>query len=173
MGRRIAQRLARRIAFTVALACLLVGAQGGKEQQPKNEPSPNSGLKKSDAVVKSTATATKPDADGKQSVTITLDIDKDWHVYANPLPKDFSGVPTTIIVTANSKPEDVKIDYPVGKVKQFPTGDEYKAYEGNVTISVAVRRAKGDTSPLQVSVKFQACTDKKCLLPATVQLSVP
>ncbi len=36
-------------------------------------------------VVKATATADKPDADGKQTVTITLNIEKPWHLYANPV----------------------------------------------------------------------------------------
>ena len=173
MRRGIAQRIGRRTAFTIALVCLLIGAQAGTDLLVKPKPAQTGGLKKSDTVVKATATATSLDADGKQTVSVALDIEKGWHVYANPLPKDFSGVPTTIIVTAKTKLEEVKIDYPAGKVMQFPNGDEYKAYEDKLTIPVAVRRAKGDTSPLQVTVKFQACTDKKCLLPATVQLTVP
>ena len=40
---------------------------------------------KSDSVVKATAAAAKPDADGKQTVTLTLAIDKGWHLYANPV----------------------------------------------------------------------------------------
>ena len=41
--------------------------------------------KGSDSVVKATATASKPDADGKQTVTITLTIDPKYHLYANPV----------------------------------------------------------------------------------------
>ena len=40
-------------------------------------------------------------------------------------------------------------------------------------IKATVKRAKGDTSPLEVSVKFQACDEKMCLLPATVKVAVP
>jgi hypothetical protein len=36
-----------------------------------------------------------------------------------------------------------------------------------------VQRAKGDTGPLEVTVKLQACTDKTCLLPAIVKREVP
>ena len=50
---------------------------------------------------------------------------------------------------------------------------KYRVYEGKVTIKAAVRRAKGDTSPLEVSVKLQACDDKQCLLPATIKRTVP
>ena len=36
-------------------------------------------------LVKVDATATKIDADGKQIVTVTLDIEKNWYIYANPV----------------------------------------------------------------------------------------
>src|SRR5262245_43164434 len=173
MGRGIARRIGRRTVFTIALVCLLIGAQAGTDLLVKPEPAQTGGLTKCDTVVNATTTVTSLDADGKQTVSVALDIEKDWHVYAYPRTKEFSGVPTPIIATDKPKPQEVKVDYPPGKVMQFPSGDEYKAYEDKLTIPVAVRRAKGDTSPLQVTVKFQACTDKKCLLPATVQLTVP
>ena len=45
--------------------------------------------------------------------------------------------------------------------------------QSGVRIKLTVQRAKGDTEPLELTVKLQACTDKKCLLPATVKVSVP
>jgi hypothetical protein len=45
-------------------------------------------------------------------------------------------------------------------------------YEEKAEIKVVVQRAKGDTDPLELAVKLQACTDKKCLLPATVKVPV-
>ena len=42
----------------------------------------------SDSVVKATAVADKPGPDGKQTVTLTLAIDKGWHLYANPVGTD-------------------------------------------------------------------------------------
>jgi hypothetical protein len=130
--------------------------------------------KKSDAVVKVKATADKPDADGKQTVTITLDIDKRWHLYANPVGNDeFTNAQTTVTVSAGAKPEDVKIDYPAGTVLKDATLGDFKIYEGQVTIKAQVRRARGDTGPLEVSVKLQACDKGSCLLPATVKVTVP
>src|SRR5947208_44785 len=72
---------------------------------------------KSETKVKATATATKLDKNGMQKVTITLDIDKSWYVYANPVgDKDFADNRTTISFKANGKVvADVK--YPVGKGK--------------------------------------------------------
>jgi DsbC/DsbD-like thiol-disulfide interchange protein len=126
--------------------------------------------RRSDAVVKVTATADKPDAEGKQLVTVTLKIDDNWHTYAHTLPKDFPGVPTSVTVNAKTKLEVVKVDYPEGKL--IKEGD-YNGYEGTVPIKVTVRRPKGDTNPLEVSVTFQSCTKTSCLFPATVKMSVP
>ncbi len=132
--------------------------------------------KKSDSVVKATAKADKPDADGKQTVTITLDIDKSWHLYANPVGnEDQVSVQTTVLINAKAKPEEVKIEYPAGKLVVDTVVGNYKVYEGKVTIKAAVKRAKGDTSPLEISIKVQACNDaeKKCYVPATIKITAP
>src|SRR5262249_51633681 len=72
--------------------------------------------KKSDAVVKADARADKPGADGQQTVTVTLDVSKPWHLYANPVGnKDLADVETTVSVAGKAKVE--KVEYPAGKVK--------------------------------------------------------
>jgi DsbC/DsbD-like thiol-disulfide interchange protein len=130
--------------------------------------------KKSDSVVKVTATADKPDGDGKQVVTVMLTHNEGWHTYANPVGQDdLAAAQTTVTVNAKTKPEDVKVDYPEGKVIKDKIVGDYKVYADKVTIKATVKRAKGDTSPLEVSVKIQACTAKECLIPATVKLTVP
>jgi DsbC/DsbD-like thiol-disulfide interchange protein len=128
---------------------------------------------KSDSVVKIETNAGKPDADGKQVVTLTLTIDKGWHLYANPAPKDFPGVPVEVKVSGKTKPAGVKVDYPEGREVKDATIGDYKVYEDKAEIKITVQRAKGDADPLDLAIKLQACTDKKCLLPATVKVSVP
>jgi uncharacterized protein YyaL (SSP411 family) len=143
-----------------------VAANGKEEAQ--------AGAKRSDAMVKVEATADKPDADGKQLVTVTLTVHEGWHIYANPPGlKDLEDVQTTVTVTAKTKPEEVKVEYPESKVIDDKVIGKYLVYEGKVTIKARVRRAKGDTGPLEVSIKFQSCDDKMCLLPATVKRTVP
>jgi DsbC/DsbD-like thiol-disulfide interchange protein len=129
---------------------------------------------KSDAKVKVTATADKPDSSGKQVVTITLQIDKGWHTYANPVgQKDFPGLPTAVTITAKVKPLKVTVDYPKGKLENDPNGGgTYFVYEDKAVIKATVQRAKGDTSPLEVSVRIQACDQNSCLLPATVKRTI-
>jgi thiol:disulfide interchange protein len=133
------------------------------------------GAKNSAAVVKATVKADKLDAGGKQKLTITLDIDKDWHLYANPVGlKDLEDSQTTVSITSKTKLEDVKIEYPAGKIHKDEVVGDYAVYEGKVMIQATVQRAKGDAGPLQVNIKLQACSDvfKTCLVPATVKKTV-
>jgi thiol:disulfide interchange protein len=128
--------------------------------------------KKSDEVVKATAKADKPDADGKQVVTITLDIDKEFHIYANPIGnEDLASNQTVVTITGQGDPK-VKIEYPPGKVKPDKVVGDYKIYKDKVTIKATVQRARGNGGPLEVAIKLMACTDTKCLQPGTVKLKV-
>jgi uncharacterized protein YyaL (SSP411 family) len=134
------------------------------------------GAKKSDAVVKITAKAdpAEPGEDGKQVVTVTVEIDKGWHIYANPAGNDdVASVQTEVSVAAKTKPKDVKVEYPEGKEIKDAVVGNYKVYEDKTTIKATVKRAAGDTSSLEVTVRFQACNDKQCLLPATRTVKIP
>lgn len=129
--------------------------------------------RKSDSVVKVDATTDKPDADGKQTVTITLDIENGWHVYANPVEnEDLTNAQTVVSISAKSKLENVKVEYPGGKL-QKDRDEKYKIYEGKVAIKAQVKRAKGDNGPLEITITLQACNDKTCLLPATIKKELP
>jgi uncharacterized protein len=128
--------------------------------------------KRSDTVVKAEAKADKIAADGTQAATITLTIDKGWHIYANPVGNDDLGDSQTVAtLSSKSKLRSVKVEYPAGKVVKDKTVGDYKTYSGTVTIKATVRRAKGDAEPLDVAVKVQACNESQCLLPATLKLT--
>jgi DsbC/DsbD-like thiol-disulfide interchange protein len=134
-------------------------------------PAPAAPLK-SDSVVKATAVAAKPDADGKQTVTLTLAIDKGWHLYANPVGlEDLASVQTNVKVKAAGDVQNVKIDYPAGKKVKDSVLGEYLIYEDKAVITVNATRAKGDDSPLELTIKVQACNDNTCLLPAEVKVT--
>jgi hypothetical protein len=129
--------------------------------------------KKSDSVVKVSATADKVGADGKQVVTVTLMIDRDWHVYANPVGQtDLDDAKTTVQVIGKVKPASVKIDYPAGELVKDKVVGDYRVYHGKATIRATVQRARGDTSALEAVVRFQSCSKGRCLLPATVKVPV-
>lgn len=129
---------------------------------------------KSDSEVKISAGATKPDSAGKQTLTVTLVHNKGWHTYANPVGNDdFDSNKTVVTVLAKGRPVPAKIDYPAGKITKDKAVGDYNVYKEKVAIRAHLQRASGDTSPLQVQVRIQACSDKGiCLLPATVKLTV-
>jgi DsbC/DsbD-like thiol-disulfide interchange protein len=128
---------------------------------------------KSDAKVKATAKASKVGADGKQTITITIDIDKDWYIYANPVKsEDFEDNKTRVTIKAKEKLE-ADVLYPAGKTKEYGK-IKMNIYEKSVVIEAIVKRSAGDTSPLQVSIDVNSCSAKGvCLQPGTVKLTVP
>src|SRR6516162_1066291 len=83
--------------------------------------------------VKITASAGKPDSDGKQVVTLMLKIEKPWHLYANPVgQEDFPGIPTTVSFPGKT----ATIEYPKGKKVPDPSDNKkfMNIYEGEITI---------------------------------------
>jgi Disulphide bond corrector protein DsbC len=71
---------------------------------------------KSDSKIKATATASKIGADGKQTVTITLDVEKGWYIYANPMKANtnvLDGNETVLTVKSKDKIQ-AAIKYPAG-----------------------------------------------------------
>jgi hypothetical protein len=128
---------------------------------------------KSDSKVKVTLEASKPDDSGTQVVTLNLDVEKAWHIYANSVGNGDLAEAATVVTFPKDKAETVKIEYPEGKLEKDATVGDYRIYEGQVTIKAHVRRAKGDSGPLEASIKVQACSSKGCLLPATIKVQVP
>jgi DsbC/DsbD-like thiol-disulfide interchange protein len=132
------------------------------------------GGKRSDAEVKVAVESAKPAADGKLVITLALDINKGWHIYGNPVGNDdLVDAQTVVSVSGKTKPTSVKIDYPKGHVIKDKTLGTYNVYEDKVTIKATVERAAGDSGPLDVTIRFQACNESTCLFPATKKLTVP
>lgn len=118
---------------------------------------------KSDSEVKVTASMAKPD-----TISIKLSVNKGWHIYANPVGNQTLASAATVVNVTGAKAEDVQVSYPPGKVKKDEAGS-YRIYEGEVDIQATLKKAPG-AGPVEVSVRFMACNDKTCLLPATVKL---
>jgi hypothetical protein len=161
---------------TLVQALALYVDAPAKARQPANSGAPQEQAQKSESPVKVTASVTpeKPAADGKQVVTVTLDIEKGWHIYANP-PGNDNAVPTVVQVSSKVKLEDVKVEYPKGKeLKDAALDMKVSVYEGKVEIKAMIRRGtvngQPDAGPLDVTVKYQACDDAKCLAPKTVRV---
>jgi DsbC/DsbD-like thiol-disulfide interchange protein len=129
---------------------------------------------KDESYVKVTAKSGKVDKDGWQVITIKMEVDKDWHAYANPVQNpDLEPNKTLIKVTSAKKLEDVQVDYPKGN-RETDGKDSYYVYKDSVEIQAKVKRAAGDSGPLEVTVKYVICNDKKglCLPQDSVKLEV-
>jgi len=136
-------------------------------------PAAHGQAKRSDSYVKMSAVAEKADATGVQAVTVTLDVEKDWYIYANPINnKDLESTQTVVKFVAKQPVEVVSLTYPPGKVKMDAVVGDYAIYQGKVQVKAKVKRAAGDTSPLEASIFLQTCSEKGCLLPATVKVPV-
>jgi uncharacterized protein len=132
----------------------------------------DAGDTKSESKVKATAEASKIE-DGKQTVTITLAIQKGWHLYANPVNHEFlEGAQTTVKFSAKGKLSEVRVKYPEGRT-HIDKKEKYDVYEGVVKIPVTLKRATGDTSPLEVSIAIQACDNSVCLRESVIKLTLP
>ena len=149
--------------LSLALAALLALGTGSARAQ------------KSEEVVKASATAEKAAADGKQEVVVTLEINKAYHIYANPIGnEDLASNQTTVnVLSGTKKLGSVKVAYPQGELKKDAVVGDYKVYTGKVTIKATVQRDKGDTGPLTVAVDVQACSGAKCLQPSKIMVKVP
>jgi len=127
---------------------------------------------KIDSQVKVTATSGKIDKDGKQTITIKMQIKECWHAYANPVKNEnFESNRTVVKIAAAKKLDNVTIDYPPGR-KHVDGNFVFQIYEGTVEIKASFKRAPGDASPVDVAVKFVTCNDKSCLPPEEVKLEV-
>ncbi len=128
---------------------------------------------KSDSKIKATAKSDKVGPDGKQKVTISIAIEKNWYIYANPVKsEDFEDNATRVTFLKGKEKLKAKVAYPEGKTKEVGK-IRYNIYEGSVTIDAVVDRKMGDTGPLTVAIEVNSCSGGTCLAPGTVRIMVP
>ncbi len=143
----------------LALAVALLVAAGPVSAQPI----------RSDAKVKVAAKGVK--ADGRTTVTITLDVEKGWYVLANQIGnEDLASDKTEVSLSAGDKKVSAKVKYPTGETKTDKLIGDYAIYTGRVTITAVV-----DTlGPVEVKVRIRAfrLRGDPCLPPAVIKLKV-
>lgn len=107
-------------------------------------------------------------------VIVTLSVEAGYHVYANPVVNpDLASVQTSVSIKADGKSIPAKVEYPAGKLVKDNIVGDYATYEGTIKIKLRVAVPKNQTSPLDVVVKYQACSKKSCLAPAVATLQLP
>lgn len=99
---------------------------------------------------------------------VTLSVDDGWHVYADNPDVSFV-VPTTVDVSTTAAIIVGSVSSPEPERKSDSVIDsEVKVYTGNVPLTVpltVVDSAAEGVAKLKVTVKYQACDDRRCLKP--------
>ena len=107
-------------------------------------------------------------------VVITLSVEPGYHLYANPVVNpDLASVQTSVGIKFEGKSIPAKVEYPEGKLVKDEVVGDYSTYEGTVKIKLRVAVPRNQTGPLEVVVKYQACSKKSCLSPAVATLQLP
>jgi hypothetical protein len=108
--------------------------------------------------------------------TIPLTVMKGFHIQANP-----ASNPQLIATTLTLEPaEGVQAGapaYPPGKAYRLAaTGTEVMTYDGKIDIAVPVSAAAGAKAghyELKGKLRYQACNDKTCFFPMTLDVAIP
>ena len=122
-------------------------------------------------------TSIAPDAAStaeQKAFTITLNISKGWHIYANPVGNpDLSSVQTSVAIKADGVTLPAKVVYPPGTLHKDPLVGDYSTYEGTIKIKVTAPLPRTTGKPPEVVLKYQACNEKTCLAPALANFKLP
>ncbi|WP_182276572.1 protein-disulfide reductase DsbD domain-containing protein [Granulicella sp. 5B5] len=111
------------------------------------------------------------------SLEITAVIQDGWHVYALT---QVAGGPMPLRIGIGHNPTvelDGKITGSTPSKQHDPSFDlETQTYSHGFTVTAPLkvkRDAPAGNASVPVSIRFQACSDRTCLPPRTVQISVP
>jgi uncharacterized protein YyaL (SSP411 family) len=107
---------------------------------------------------------------------VRVSVDPGWHIYANPA-SSAELRPTTLALAASSATTATvaAVKYPAGELKTLASNGPEKVavYEGKFEIAVRFRLAeqvKPGISRVMLRLSYQACNDKVCLAPASLEI---
>jgi len=106
-------------------------------------------------------------------LAVDLTIDPGLHVYGHPVPEGF--IPLSIDVAPLTGLRVGTPVFPPPTPHQMEGFDEaFFIYEGDLSVSIPLTCTAGvDATALEVKVRYQACSDRGCFMPQTVDLSLP
>jgi len=110
-------------------------------------------------------------------VAVTVDVDKGYHIYANPPSLDFL-IPAVVAPEPNPAVRWGEVAYPAGQEFSAPSsgGKSIRVYEGTTIIPVrgtVARDAPLGKTTLRLKLSFQGCDEKSCYQPGERALEVP
>ena len=115
------------------------------------------------------ATAAGRSNQNEDEVLVTIKVDDQYHINANPASFDFL-IPTSVTFKS-IKPSTIEYPKPTRFTAEFAP-DGLDVYEGS--IAIVVKFPKGSvrrSSTVQGSVTAQACNNQNCLPPSTLPIA--
>jgi thiol:disulfide interchange protein DsbD len=104
-------------------------------------------------------------------IAVEINIAEGWHINSDK-PKDDFLVPTSVLINGNNNIEFFKVAYPPAKEYKFDFSDNpVLVWEGKIFIPVKIKFSDNSafgSSPLVISVEYQACNNSTCLAPNTI-----
>ncbi|MBM44086.1 MAG: thioredoxin domain-containing protein [Phycisphaerae bacterium] len=102
------------------------------------------------------------------TVTLVLEIDKGWHVNAHVQQDEFNVALEIMSLTPGLQ---VQAAYPHGHAFNGPDGP-VNVYEGRVEIPITLTRTGDIGRSGRMSITWQSCNDRTCLMPRTEQVPI-
>ncbi len=107
-------------------------------------------------------------------IAIVVKIAEGWHVNANPTREGL--IPTTIVLPEMSNISFGEVVYPAGDTLNIASIGIASVYHDTITIGVPVtllQSAPIEPITLDMRLEYQACNDEQCLLPETLNVTIP
>ncbi len=107
-------------------------------------------------------------AGGRQPFSVTLTVEKPYHIYANAVKnKALADAATAVEVIRDGRTIDATLAFPPARTVADAAAGDHDVYDGKIVVAGSV---EAGTGPLEVRVRLTACTAGRCLLPAALTL---
>lgn len=107
-------------------------------------------------------------------IAIVVDIAKGWHINAYPAGESLS--PTEIVLPQAPNISFGEVSYPTGDMLEIASVGEVSVYHDTIAIGIPATLSQDapiEQMTLDFVLNYQACSDEQCLLPETLDISVP
>ena len=164
--------------WSVCLLLCLIFAGCSDSRQPRTDTivSPEPKRVASENVVTVKAPAIEINAGASTEISVRLKIDQGYHINANPATFSYL-IATQLDIPKANGISGAEVKYPQPLQRTFPFADAPLAvYEGDAEIKAALiadRTAKPGQTSIPAKLRIQACDDKVCYPPGTIDVWIP
>lgn len=106
-------------------------------------------------------------------LTVELNLAPGLHVYGQPIPPGY--IPLSVEITPIDGLEVGASEFPIPHPYRIEgLSEEFVVYEKTVTVTLPLTfTQEGEDQTLQITVRYQACSDTGCFAPQTTHLQLP